>query len=64
MVLERLFAIDIETYLDCGGTLQVIACIEEPPLIAMILAHIRRPEALFDGTPRAPSDSLPRLNLT
>jgi putative transposase len=34
------------------------------PLIAKILAHVRRREALFDSTPRAPPDSLPRLNLT
>jgi hypothetical protein len=35
--LKRVFAIDIETCSDCGGTLRVIACIEEPALIARIL---------------------------
>jgi probable addiction module antidote protein len=35
-----------------------------PPLITKILAHVQRREALFDSTPRAPPDSLPRLNLT
>jgi hypothetical protein len=35
--LKRVFAIDIETCPDCGGTLRVIACIEDPPLIAKIL---------------------------
>jgi hypothetical protein len=39
--LKRLFAIDIETCPDCGGTLRVIACIEDPPLIAKILGHVR-----------------------
>jgi ribosomal protein S27E len=62
--LKRVFAIDIETCPDCGGKLRVIACIEDPPLIAKILGHVRRHEALFDSTPRAPPDSLPRLNLT
>jgi hypothetical protein len=32
----------------------VIACIEDPPLIAKILAHVQRRLALFDSTPRAP----------
>jgi len=35
--LKRLFAIDIEIYPGCGGTLRVMACIETPPLIAKIL---------------------------
>jgi rRNA maturation protein Nop10 len=30
--LRRVFAIDIETCPECGGKLQVIACIEEPQL--------------------------------
>jgi len=47
-----------------GGRLRVIACVEDPPLIAKILGHVRRREALFDSTPRAPPDWLPRLNLT
>jgi hypothetical protein len=62
--LKRVFAIDIETCPQCGGKLRVIACVEDPPLIAKILAHVRRREALFESTPRAPPDSLPRLNLT
>ena len=48
--LKRAFDIDIETCPDCGDTLRVIACIEDPPLIAKILNHIRRCEALFDST--------------
>lgn len=62
--LKRVFAIDIETCPMCGGTLRVIACVEDPPLIAKILGHVRRREARFDSTPRAPPDSLPRLHLT
>jgi hypothetical protein len=31
---------------DCGGTLRVIACIEDLPLIAKILGHVRSHEAV------------------
>jgi hypothetical protein len=57
--LKRVFAIDIETCPDCGGKLRVVAAIEDPPLIGKILAHVRRRQALFDSTPRAPPDALP-----
>ena len=39
--LKRVFAIDIETCPHCGGTLRVIASIEEPLLIAKILGHVQ-----------------------
>ena len=52
--LKRVFAIDIETCPHCGGTLRVIGCIEDPPLIAKILGHIRQREALNDPLARAP----------
>lgn len=42
-----------------GGKRTAIACLEDPVLIAKILAHVRRREALFDTTPRAPPGSLP-----
>jgi hypothetical protein len=35
--LKRVFAIDIETCPDCGGTQRVIVCNEDPPQIAKIL---------------------------
>ena len=43
--LQRVFAIDIETCPKCGGKLRVIACIEDPDVIAAILVHIQRREA-------------------
>jgi hypothetical protein len=46
--LKRVFAIDIETCPDCGGKQWVIACIEDPPLIAKILWHIQQ-RAEMDG---------------
>ncbi|MEE8531834.1 MAG: hypothetical protein V3S34_06440 [Hyphomicrobium sp.] len=39
----------------CGGTLRVIACIEDPKVIAKILAHIVARDADHaPGQPRAP----------
>jgi len=37
--LKRVFAIDIEHCRRCGGTLRVIASIEDPLLIERILSH-------------------------
>jgi hypothetical protein len=49
-----LSAIDIEACPDCGGKLRVIACIEEPLLIAKILAHVQQREEWDDPLARAP----------
>jgi pyruvate/2-oxoglutarate dehydrogenase complex dihydrolipoamide acyltransferase (E2) component len=38
--LKRVFGIDIESCTRCGGKLTVIASIEEPEVIAKILAHL------------------------
>jgi hypothetical protein len=62
--LKRVFALDIETCSECGGKLKVIACIEDPPLIAKILGHVRRREALIGNTPRSPPVLQPELTLT
>ena len=52
--LKRVFATDIETCPKCGGTLRVIARIENPDVIATILEHIRVREAATTANPRAP----------
>jgi hypothetical protein len=39
--LKRVFGIEIERRVRCGGRLNVIASIEEPELIERILAHRR-----------------------
>jgi hypothetical protein len=39
---KRVFGIDIEACARCGGKLKVIASIEEPQVIAKILAHLER----------------------
>jgi len=38
--LKRVFRIDVETCPKCGGTVKVIACIEDPPVIERILNHL------------------------
>ena len=38
--LKRLFGIDVETCARCGGTMRIIACIEDPVVIKAILAHL------------------------
>ena len=40
--VQRAFRIDIETCQRCGGTLKVIASIEDPELIRRILEHLER----------------------
>ena len=42
--LKRVFRIDIQTCLRCGGRLRIIASIEEPALIERILDHLGRAE--------------------
>jgi pyruvate/2-oxoglutarate dehydrogenase complex dihydrolipoamide acyltransferase (E2) component len=45
--LKRVFGIEIDKCARCGGTLRIIASIEEPEVVAKILAHLERtaPEA-------------------
>ena len=52
--LKRVFSIDIGTCPDCGGKLRVIACIEDPQLIAKILGHVRWREQLTGIEARGP----------
>jgi len=43
--LKRVFNIDIETCVECGGVVKVIACIEDPVVIKKILAHLKEKSA-------------------
>jgi hypothetical protein len=49
--LKRVFSIEIEQCVRCGGRLKVIASIEEPEIIERILAHRR--ERGEEGAPTA-----------
>ena len=40
--LKRVFHIDIESCERCGGAVRIIASIEDPQIIAKILAHLER----------------------
>jgi len=40
--LKRVFGIEIDTCQRCGGTLRIIASIEQPEVIAEILSHLER----------------------
>jgi homoserine dehydrogenase len=40
--LKRVFGIDIDVCARCGGQFKVIASIEEPEVIAKILAHLEK----------------------
>ena len=42
--LKRVFFVDIEVCGRCGGSLKVIACIEDQDIIDRILAHLREKE--------------------
>ena len=54
--LKRVFAIDIESCPQCGGKLRVLACIEEPWLIARILGHVQNRDDQAAATARGPPD--------
>jgi hypothetical protein len=53
--LKRVFRIDIEKCVKCGGAVQIIACIQDPNVIGRILDHLKRTGALtHDHPPQAP----------
>jgi ribosomal protein S27E len=63
--LKRVFQIDIETCPECGGKLRVIACIDDPPLIAWVLGHLRSRAPVTAIQARGPpADAQQALQLT
>ena len=59
--LKRVFAIEIEQCRRCGGTLKVLASIEQADVIERILEHLDRDEAAVD--PAHPSRAPPQGRL-
>ncbi len=49
--LKRVFAIEIERCWRCGGTLRVIASIEQPDVIERILDHLGSDSEPLDLVP-------------
>jgi hypothetical protein len=47
--LKRVFNIDIEVCTQCGGPVQVIACIEDPVVIQKILDHLKKKAEIQDA---------------
>ena len=56
--LKRVFGIDVETCAHCGGTMRIIACIEDPVVIKAILAHLAN-KARPAHAPRSPPGRAP-----
>jgi hypothetical protein len=54
------FDIDIEHCPQCGGPLTIIAIIEDPTVIAKILAHLGLP---IRAPPRSPARAFDRLQM-
>ena len=50
--LKRVFHIDIERCERCGGAVRIIASVEDPQIIAKILAHLERRDRA-SSTPHA-----------
>ena len=45
--IERVFNIDIEVCNECGGTVKIIASIEDPAIIKKILTHLESTKQLL-----------------
>ena len=61
--LKRVFDIDIETCRDCGGSMKVIACIEDPLVIKKILTHLRGKGRYLEVAALPPSRAPPQRDL-
>jgi len=44
--LKRVFTIDVTTCGHCGGTVRIVASVEEPTAVRVIFAHIEKHGAL------------------
>ena len=62
--LKRVFRIDIETCERCGGTVKIIASIEDPAVAVRILAHLgQRASAPLNRAPAHPPRAPPAQGL-
>ena len=61
--LKRVFNIDITTCEECGGTVKVVASIENPVVIKQILAHLERKAESKVFNPLPESRAPPQIGL-
>jgi hypothetical protein len=61
--LQRVFDIDIETCKSCGGHVKIIACIEDPVVIAVLLTHIDNKAACWAARGSPPCRAPPQGKL-
>ena len=61
--LQRVFNIDIEICSVCGGTMKVIACIEDPLVIKKILTQLRGKAPCLDAAGLPESRAPPQKDL-
>ena len=61
--LKRVFNIDIETCPKCGGTVKVIASIEDPAVIDKILAHLNQNSTSIEASRLPPCRGPPQAGL-
>ena len=57
--LKRVFGIDVNTCVHCGGTVRIVATIEDPTAIRAILAHLSKHGALEEAHYRPAARSPP-----
>lgn len=61
--LKRVFGIDIETCPACGGSVRIIACIEDPTVIEKILTHLDAKVAEPEASRLPPCRAPPQVRL-
>lgn len=57
--LKRVFGIDVETCVHCGGKVKIVASVEEPQAIRAILDHFEKHGVLEDAHYRPPARAPP-----
>jgi len=59
--LKRVFGIDVKTCIHCGGSVRIVACIEEPKAIRAILDHFVKRGAMEPAHYRPAARSPPAV---
>jgi hypothetical protein len=57
--LKSVVNIDVETCVQCGGSVKVIACIEDQPVIDKILSHLEKKGELPSTPDKLPETRAP-----